>query len=92
MNRRAVYLDRDGVVNCAIVREGKPYPPKGSDELEIVPRVAEARTRLKAASYRLVVVTIQPDVGRGTMAPAAVAAIHALMAQEPWQWTYAWSP
>jgi D-glycero-D-manno-heptose 1,7-bisphosphate phosphatase len=80
MNRRAVYLDRDGVLNRAIVRAGKPYPPKGVDELEILPSVAEALTRLKAAGYRLVVVTNQPDVGRGTMAPEAVAAIHARMA------------
>ena len=77
MNRRAVYLDRDGVLNRAIVRDGKPYPPSGLDELEILPGVPQALTRLNAAGYRLVVVTNQPDVGRGTMAPETVAAVHA---------------
>jgi D-glycero-D-manno-heptose 1,7-bisphosphate phosphatase len=80
MSLRAVYLDRDGVLNRAIVRDGKPYPPNGPDELEILPSVAEALKELKAAGYRLVVVTNQPDVGRGTMPPETVAAIHAQMA------------
>jgi D-glycero-D-manno-heptose 1,7-bisphosphate phosphatase len=80
MTCRAVYLDRDGVLNRAIVRGGKPYPPGGRDELEILPGVPEALTRLNAAGYRLVVVTNQPDVGRGTMAAETVAAIHAQMA------------
>jgi D-glycero-D-manno-heptose 1,7-bisphosphate phosphatase len=81
MSRRAVYLDRDGVLNRAIVRDGKPYPPSGLDELEILPGVAEALTRLQGAGYRLVVVTNQPDVGRGTMAPETVAAVHTRMAE-----------
>lgn len=80
MTRRAVYLDRDGVLNRAIVRDGKPYPPDGPEQLEILPGVPQALTRLNAAGYRLVVVTNQPDVGRGTMAPETVAAIHAQMA------------
>ena len=33
--RRAVFLDRDGVLNRAIVKDGKPYPPQSLDELEI---------------------------------------------------------
>jgi hypothetical protein len=29
MTRRAVYLDRDGVLNRAVVRDGKPYSHAG---------------------------------------------------------------
>ncbi len=35
--RRAVFLDRDGVLNRPVVRQGKPYPPAGLAELEIMP-------------------------------------------------------
>jgi D-glycero-D-manno-heptose 1,7-bisphosphate phosphatase len=77
--RRAVFLDRDGVINQVLLREGKPYPPGGLEEFIIFPEVAEACARLKAAGYRLVVTTNQPDVGRGTMARATVEAIHAEM-------------
>jgi len=42
-----VFLDRDGVLNRAFVREGKPYPPKDLSELEILPQVPEALQALK---------------------------------------------
>jgi D-glycero-D-manno-heptose 1,7-bisphosphate phosphatase len=63
--RRAVFLDRDGVINRAIVRDGKPFPPASLVELEILPGVLEALQELHDANYLLVVVTNQPDVARG---------------------------
>jgi transaldolase len=73
---RAVFLDRDGVINKALVREGRPYPPNSADELVLVPGAAESLRRLKRLGFRLVVVTNQPDVARGTQTRAAVAEIH----------------
>jgi D-glycero-D-manno-heptose 1,7-bisphosphate phosphatase len=72
----AVFLDRDGVINRALTRDGKPYPPAGLHEFEILPGVAEACRRLKDAGYVLVVATNQPDVGRGTLPQAVVEEIH----------------
>jgi D-glycero-D-manno-heptose 1,7-bisphosphate phosphatase len=77
--RRAVFLDRDGVINRALVREGKPYPPRSLAELEILPGVAEALARLHAAGFQLIVVTNQPDVARGTQTREAVEEIHAAL-------------
>ena len=74
---RAIFLDRDGVLNRAVVRDGKPFPAPSIDELEVLPGVAEALDRLKAAGYSLVVVTNQPDVARGATAKEAVEAINA---------------
>ena len=71
-----MFLDRDGVLNRALVREGKPYPPASIVEFEILPGVREACERLKAAGFLLVVATNQPDVGRGTTPREAVEAIH----------------
>ena len=76
---RAVFLDRDGVLNRAVVREGKPYPPSGAADLEIVPGAAGALAALKRAGFRLYVVTNQPDVARGTQTRAAVEEIHAAL-------------
>jgi D-glycero-D-manno-heptose 1,7-bisphosphate phosphatase len=64
--RRAVFLDRDGVINRAIVKEGKPYPPASLAELQMTPEAPEALARLKAAGFLLLGVTNQPDVARGT--------------------------
>lgn len=72
MSGRAVFLDRDGVLNRALVRDGRPYPPRELDELEILPGAAQACARLRTAGFDLVVVTNQPDIARGTLAAATV--------------------
>jgi len=77
--KRAIFLDRDGVINRALTRDGKPYPPSSLAEFEILPGVAEACAQLKQAGFLLVVVTNQPDVGRGTMKQETVEAIHEQM-------------
>jgi D-glycero-D-manno-heptose 1,7-bisphosphate phosphatase len=76
---RAVFLDRDGVLNTAIVRGGKPYPPASVSELEISAGAPECLRRLKEAGYLLIVVTNQPDLARGTQTREAVAEIHAVL-------------
>jgi D-glycero-D-manno-heptose 1,7-bisphosphate phosphatase len=75
-NNRAVFLDRDGVLNAAIVREGKPYPPANIDELIIPSDVLSALTMLKKAGFMLIVVTNQPDVARGKTTQESVDIIH----------------
>jgi D-glycero-D-manno-heptose 1,7-bisphosphate phosphatase len=81
MKRPHVFLDRDGVINRAVVRAGRPYPPDGLEDLQILDGVPEALLRLKEAGFRLVVVTNQPDVARGAQTRAAVEAIHAALRQ-----------
>lgn len=77
MSRRAVFLDRDGVINRAIVRDGRPYPPQDLSELEVLPGVPEALSRLRAEGFLLVVVTNQPDVARGTLQRSVVGDMNA---------------
>lgn len=74
---RAVFLDRDGVVNRAEVRDGRPYPPSSAEEVEIPEGAAAALADLKAAGFLLIVVTNQPDVARGAQTLEAVNQINA---------------
>lgn len=74
---RAVFLDRDGVLNRPVVRDGLSFPPARVDEFELYPDAVEACARLKAAGFLLVVVTNQPDVGRGTQSREIVEPMHA---------------
>ena len=67
------------MINRVQVRDGKPYPPATVEQFELLPGVAEACARLKHAGFMLIVVTNQPDVGRGTMAREVVEAIHKRM-------------
>jgi D-glycero-D-manno-heptose 1,7-bisphosphate phosphatase len=78
--RRAIFLDRDGVINRAMVRAGKPYPPANLSELEVLPGVPEALQALRAAGYLLIVVTNQPDVARGTTRRETVEGMNAVLA------------
>ena len=73
---RAVFLDRDGVINRAVVRDGRPYPPARFDDLEILPGVVESLHRLRRAGFKLIVVTNQPDVARGTQTRQIVEQMH----------------
>ena len=82
--KRAVFLDRDGVLNRAIVQDGKPYPPYTLDEMEILPGTLDALTELHSAGFLLIVVTNQPDVARGKILREVVLEMNAyLMAQLP---------
>ena len=77
--RPAVFLDRDGVINRAIVREGKPYPPGKTEEFEILPGAISSLTRLADSGFVLIGITNQPDVARGVQSRENVEAFNALI-------------
>ena len=76
----AVFLDRDGVLNEATVRNGKPYPPRDLSELVITHGAGAALEGLKREGFLLIVVTNQPDVARGKANRADVDKINAQLA------------
>ena len=76
ISRRAVFLDRDGVLNRPIIRDGLPFPPERVEEFELYPDVPNGCAQLKAAGFLLIVVTNQPDVGRGTVNRESVELMH----------------
>lgn len=78
---RAAFLDRDGVLNQAIVRDGRPYAPHHLEDFLILPEAAGAVRRLKAAGYVVIVATNQKDVGQGLMARETLDTMHARLRQ-----------
>lgn len=74
--RQVVFLDRDGVLNRAIVRNGAPHPPASLTELQILPDAPSALAALQVAGFLLIGVTNQPDVARGTQRRDIVEAIN----------------
>lgn len=71
-----MFIDRDGVLNEPLVRDGLPYPPEAATDLRLLPRIAESCASLRAAGLALIVVTNQPDIARGTVDPAVVDSIN----------------
>ncbi len=74
--RPAVFLDRDGVLNLPLMRDGRPGTPTSVDQLELYPEADEACTRLRQLGYSVVVVSNQPDVARGKLDLETLDAIH----------------
>jgi D-glycero-D-manno-heptose 1,7-bisphosphate phosphatase len=80
ITKRAVFFDRDGVLNQAVVKNGKPYPPADAASAVITPEAKELLLALKARGFYLFVVTNQPDVARGTRTIENVLAINQKLA------------
>ena len=78
---RAVFLDRDGVINSALIRNGKPYAPLTLAEVNIIPGVPDALQQLRRAGFLLIVVTNQPDVVRRQASRREIDTIHAHLQQ-----------
>lgn len=79
-SRRAVFLDRDGVLNRTIIRARKPYPPSTLNDLEIYPEAAACLERLRRSDFLLLVITNQPDVARGVQSASVVEEMHRRLA------------
>lgn len=73
---KAVFFDRDGVLNHAIVRDGKPFPPSSLSELHIVEDAQAELNRLVREGFILICITNQPDVARGTLKRDVVESIN----------------
>ena len=74
--RQAVFLDRDGVINRAVVKNGKPFPPASLDDFELLPGVESSAIALRKAGFLIVVVTNQPDVATGMQTREVVESMH----------------
>jgi D-glycero-D-manno-heptose 1,7-bisphosphate phosphatase len=76
VSRPGVFLDRDGVLNAALVSAGLPFPPRDEAELQLLPGVERACAQLADAGLVLIVVTNQPDIARGLVDPTAVDSLN----------------
>lgn len=77
---RAVFLDRDGVLVVPEFREGRSFAPREIADFRLYEDAAPCLERMKAAGFRLVVVTNQPDVGNGLVERAVVDEMHRRLA------------
>jgi len=76
---RAVFLDRDGVINRK-APEGQ-YVTRWED-MELLPRVAEAIARINGAGFLVIVVSNQRCVAKGLITEAGLRSLHERMRAE----------
>lgn len=80
--RRAVFLDRDGVIAVPEFRAGRSFAPRRIEDFKLYPKAAESLQRLKRAGFLLAVITNQPDVGNGLVSRSEVDAMHEFLTRE----------
>ena len=71
--RRAVFLDRDGVINTLAAYSSGP------DEMKLIPGSAAAIRRLREAGFACVVVSNQSAIGMGYVTPETVQGVNERM-------------
>jgi D-glycero-D-manno-heptose 1,7-bisphosphate phosphatase len=74
--KRAVFLDRDGVLNQSDLQDGKPHAPRCLAAFQLLPDARSSVQALHEAGLTLVVVTNQPDVGNGLVHKDIVEEMH----------------
>jgi D-glycero-D-manno-heptose 1,7-bisphosphate phosphatase len=74
--RRAVFLDRDGVLNEPVMVDGRPHPPASVDRMVLTAGADDACRALRRAGFLLIMVTNQPDIARGTTDQRTVDSIN----------------
>jgi D-glycero-D-manno-heptose 1,7-bisphosphate phosphatase len=81
---RAVFLDRDGVINVAPYSavEGKPDSPYRLDELRTLPGVARAIRLINDMGFLAVIVSNQPGIAKGKCDRAFLEAVDAQLRDE----------
>jgi D-glycero-D-manno-heptose 1,7-bisphosphate phosphatase len=78
IGERAVFVDRDGVLNALVPDpvSGRPESPLTPGAVTVIPGAAEAIRRLAAAEWRLVGVSNQPAAAKGTVTLDELRAVH----------------
>lgn len=80
--KKAIFLDADGVLNKAIIKNGFPKAPTSLSQLEIPLEVKPCLDKLKKAGFLLICVTNKPDIDRGLMTQATLDSIFAKMRED----------
>jgi D-glycero-D-manno-heptose 1,7-bisphosphate phosphatase len=80
MGACAVFLDRDGVLVETFVRDNRAYAAATLQDFRLVDNAEAEVKRLREGGLAPIVVTNQPDVARGLIAPQTLAAMHERLA------------
>ena len=76
---KAVFLDRDGVINKPIIIDGKSYAPRLLKDFKIFPRVKSDVKKLRNNGFKVFVISNQPDIGNKLIKKKTLIEMHKLL-------------
>jgi len=74
--KKAIFLDRDGVINKAILKEGRPFSPRRFEDFVLLDGIKDVLERFKTEGFLNIIVTNQPDIARGLVKWEVLEKIH----------------
>ena len=77
-----VFIERDGVLNSALVERSQQVSPQALGQFNINPAAAALVRKLKAAGLVVIATTNQPGLSRGYQSRRALDQMHARLMQE----------
>lgn len=82
--RRAIFLDRDGVINAMVYNPefGLVDSPANPGEFRLLPGVSEALNRINALGFLAVLISNQPGIAKGKFSTALLGAMTEMMTSE----------
>ena len=76
---RAIFLDRDGIINKSKIVKGKPFPPLSLEEFEFNKGIKIFINTLDDKKFKKIIITNQPDFARGKTSKKNIEDIHAFI-------------
>ena len=76
---KALFLDRDGIVNEALMRNNQVASPRLLEEFVLIPGAIALAKIAKELGFLLVLITNQPDVSSGLLSRKNLKKMHELM-------------
>lgn len=80
--KQAIFLDRDGVINSTIIKEGKPFSPRKFEDFKLIDGIKDILERFRARGLLNIIVTNQPDIARGLMKKEELQKMHNLIMEK----------
>jgi len=77
--KKAIFFDRDGVLNKAIIINSKPYSPRNLKEFKINLFLKKYINFFKKKNFIIIVITNQPDVGSGKVPKNLILNFHKIL-------------
>lgn len=74
--RKAIFFDRDGVINKVILKDGKPFSPRKFEEFKLLDGIRKVLERFRKKEFLNIIVTNQPDIARGLIKTETLEKMH----------------
>ena len=76
MMKRALFLDRDGILNRVVFRKGRVSSPWVMAEFQLIPEAVTCVQKARQAGFLTIVITNQPDISRALMSLDELEKMH----------------